>query len=166
MSRQGGDLRTQLSDEELFRATGASLIHGNHLRILWDAEGNYPAWEAAIQGARTTIHMEMYVIHNDKTGRHFRDLLVAKARQGVKVRVIYDWFGSLSLLGGWMWKPLREAGGEVRVANPPGMSSFFGWFSRDHRKLITIDRSQAFISGLCIGDAWIGNPEKKNFSLA
>jgi phosphatidylserine/phosphatidylglycerophosphate/cardiolipin synthase-like enzyme len=41
------------------------------------------------------------------------------------------------------------------------MSSFFGWFSRDHRKLITIDRSQAFISGLCIGDAWIGNPEKK-----
>jgi len=36
-----------------------------------------------------------------------------------------------------------------------------GWFSRDHRKLITIDHSQAFISGLCIGDAWIGNPEKK-----
>ncbi|RPJ39107.1 MAG: cardiolipin synthase B [Deltaproteobacteria bacterium] len=161
MRRRSGDLRSQLSNEELFRATGASLIHGNHLRILWDAQGNYPAWEAAIQGARKTIHMEMYVIHNDKTGRHFRDLLVDKARQGVKVRVIYDWFGSLSLLGRWMWKPLREAGGEVRVANPPGMSSFFGWFSRDHRKLITIDRSQAFISGLCIGDAWIGKPEKK-----
>jgi phosphatidylserine/phosphatidylglycerophosphate/cardiolipin synthase-like enzyme len=103
----------------------------------------------------------MYIIHNDKSGRHFRDLLTAKAREGVKVRVIYYWFGSLSLLGRWMWKPLREAGGEVRVANPPGMSSFFGWFSRDHRKLITTDRLQAFISGLCIGDAWIGNPEKK-----
>ena len=155
-----GPLR-QLSDEELSRATGASLIPGNCLRILRDAQENYPAWEGAIQGAQKTIHLEMYIIHNDKTGRNFRDLLVAKAREGVKVRVIYDWFGSLSLLGGWMWKPLREAGGEVRVANPPGMSSFFGWFSRDHRKLITVDHSQAFISGLCIGDAWIGNPKKK-----
>ena len=41
MSRGGGDLRTQLSNEELFRATGASLIHGNHLRILRDARENY-----------------------------------------------------------------------------------------------------------------------------
>jgi phosphatidylserine/phosphatidylglycerophosphate/cardiolipin synthase-like enzyme len=107
MRRRNGDLRSQLSNEELFRATGASLIHGNHLRILRDAQENYPAWEAAIQGARKTIHIEMYIIHNDKSGRHFRDLLAAKAREGVKVRVIYDWFGSLSLLGGWMWKPLR-----------------------------------------------------------
>ena len=161
MRRRTADLQSQMSNEELFRATGASLIHGNHLRILRDAQENYPAWEAAIQGARKTIHIEMYIIHNDKSGRRFRDLLVAKAREGVKVRLIYDWFGSLSLLGRWMWKPLRQAGGEVRVANPPGMSSFFGWFSRDHRKLITIDRSQAFISGLCIGDAWIGNPKKR-----
>jgi cardiolipin synthase len=161
MRKRSCDRQSHLSNEELFRATGASLIHGNQLRILRDARENYPAWEAAIKGARKTIHLEMYIIHNDKIGRHFRDLLVAKAREGVKVRVIYDWFGSLSLLGGWMWKPLREAGGEVRAANPPGMSSFFGWFSRDHRKLIAVDHSQAFISGLCIGDAWIGNPKKK-----
>ena len=161
MSRRHAELQSQMSNEERFRATGAPLIHGNHLRILRDAQENYPAWEAAIQGARKTIHIEMYIIHNDKSGRRFRDLLVAKAREGVKVRLIYDWFGSLSLFGRWMWKPLRQAGGEVRVANPPGMSSFFGWFSRDHRKLIIIDRSQAFISGLCIGDAWIGNPDKK-----
>lgn len=112
----GRDLRSQLSNEDRFRATGASLIHGNHLRILRDAQENYLVWEAAIQGARKTIHMEMYIIHNDRTGRHFRDLLVAKAREVVKVRVIYDWFGSLGLLGGW----------EVRVTNPPGMSSFLG----------------------------------------
>ena len=54
MRRRNGDLRSQLSNEELFRATGASLIHGNHLRILRDAQENYPAWEAAIQGARKT----------------------------------------------------------------------------------------------------------------
>ena len=110
MRRRSGDLPSQLSNEELFRATGASLIQGNHLRILRDAQENYPAWEAAIQGARKTIHMEMYIIHNDKTGRHFRDLLVAKAREGVKVRVIYDWFGSLSLLGSGCGIPAGRRG--------------------------------------------------------
>jgi len=110
MRRQGGDLRSQLSDEELFRATGASLIHGNHLRILWDAQGNYPAWERRFKGPerrftwRCTLSITIRpdAISGSPGGQ---------SRQGVKVRVIYDWFGSLSLLGGWMWKPLREAGG-------------------------------------------------------
>src|SRR4030042_1269620 len=111
MRRRSDDLGRQLSNEELFRATGASLIHGNRLRILRDAQENYPAWEAAIQAARKTIHLEMYIIHNDKSGRHFRDLLAAKAREGVKVRVIYDWFGSLSLLGGWLGEAVGKGRG-------------------------------------------------------
>jgi len=59
MRRRSDDQRSKLSNEELFRATGASLIHGNHLRILRGARENYPAWEAAIQGAGKTIHIEM-----------------------------------------------------------------------------------------------------------
>ena len=149
------------TNEALERTTGASLVEGNYLRILWNAEENYPAWEAAIKTARKSIHIEMYIIHNDRIGRHFRDLLVTKAREGIKVRVLYDWFGSWHLIGSRMWTSLRQAGGEVRVANPPGLSSLLGWFSRDHRKLITIDGSHAFISGLCIGDAWMGKPEKR-----
>jgi cardiolipin synthase A/B len=149
-----------LTDEALFRATGAPLVRGNQLRILRDGEENYPEWMAAIEGARKTIHLEMYIIHNDNTGRRFRDLLAAKAREGVKVRVLYDWFGSLRLFQGRMWKVLREAGGEVRPANPPKLDSLLGWASRDHRKLLTIDGSQAFISGLCIGDAWVGDPAR------
>jgi phosphatidylserine/phosphatidylglycerophosphate/cardiolipin synthase-like enzyme len=115
MRRRSDDLRSKLSNEERFRATGASLIHGNHLRILRDAQENYPAWEAAIQGARKTIHIEMYIIHNDKSGRHFRDLLAAKAREGVKVRVIYDWFGSLSLLGGGCGSPSERQGARFEL---------------------------------------------------
>ncbi len=148
------------TDEALFRATGAPLVQGNHLRILRDAEENYPEWIAAIESARKTIHLEMYIIHNDKTGRRFRDLLAAKAREGVKVRVLYDWFGSMSLWGNSLWKILRQAGGEVRAANPPKLDSLLGWFSRDHRKLLSIDGSLTFISGLCIGDAWMGDPDR------
>ncbi len=147
--------------DTLLRVTGSPLVGGNSVRILRDGQENYPAWESAIESAQKTIHIEMYVIHNDRTGRHFCDLLTAKAREGVTVRVLYDWFGSVSLHGRDMWKPLIQAGGEIRAVNPPGFGSLLGWASRDHRKLITIDRSVAFISGLCIGDAWVGDRAKR-----
>jgi cardiolipin synthase len=149
--------QSALSDATLFRTSGAELVSGNQLRVLRDGNENYPESEAAIIASKSSIHLEMYIIHNDSTGRRFRDLLVEKAREGVKVRVLYDWFGSRSLLGRNMWGPLKEAGGEVRSANPPRMSGLIGWIRRDHRKLLAVDGSVAFISGLCIGDAWVGN---------
>jgi phosphatidylserine/phosphatidylglycerophosphate/cardiolipin synthase-like enzyme len=102
----------------------------------------------------------MYLVHHDEVGRRFRDLLAVKAREGVTVRVLYDWFGSLRLLGSGMWKPVLAAGGDVRVANPPALDSGLGWLTRDHRKLLAIDGAEAFVSGLCIGDAWIGDPAR------
>jgi len=142
------------------RAAGAPLIGGNSVRILRDARENYPAWEAAIASARTSIHIEMYIIHRDATGRRFIDLLAARARAGVKVRVIYDWFGCgwSPLLG--LFRPLIKAGGEVRVFNPPRFVAALGWTTRNHRKYIAIDSRVAFVAGLCIGRMWEGRPEK------
>jgi phosphatidylserine/phosphatidylglycerophosphate/cardiolipin synthase-like enzyme len=158
MNRQH-DRQSVIADAALLRASGAQLISGNKIRILRDGQENYPEWEKSIRSATRTIHLEMYIVHDDSTGRHFRDLLVQKAAEGVKVRLLYDWFGSRSILGRKMWRPLAEAGGEVRVANPPKMSGLLGWLRRDHRKLLAVDGSVAFISGLCIGDAWIGDPD-------
>jgi phosphatidylserine/phosphatidylglycerophosphate/cardiolipin synthase-like enzyme len=147
-------------DDAFQRVAGAPLVPGNRLRLLRDARENYPAWLEAIESARRSIHLEMYIVHADGIGRRFRDLLVARARAGVRVRVLYDWFGSLRLLGRGFWAPLRAAGGEVRVANPPRLDSLLGWLSRDHRKLLVVDHAEAFVSGLCIGDAWIGDPDR------
>jgi cardiolipin synthase len=157
MSRNSLDLKRALTADAFLRASGAPLVQGNSLRILRDGEENYPEWLKAIESAEKTIHLEMYIIHNDNTGRRFRDLMAEKARQGVKVRVLYDWVGSGGPLAYRMWKPAREAGVEVRAANPPSFDSLLGWASRDHRKLLTIDGSVAFISGLCMGDAWAGD---------
>ena len=160
MSRTPSALRRALMGEAFLRTSGAPLVRGNRVRILRNGEENYPEWMGAIEAARKTIHLEMYIIHNDKIGNHFRDLLEVKAREGVKVRVLYDWFGSLSLLGRRMWRPLREAGGEIRAVNPPNLDSLLGWASRDHRKLLTVDGTQAFVSGLCIGDDWVSDPAR------
>lgn len=148
------------ADQVFSRAAGAPLIGGNNVRILRDARENYPAWEGAIRTARTSIHVEMYIIHRDATGRRFLDLLAEKARQGVKVRVIYDWFGC-----GWspvlgLFRPLVKAGGEVRVFNPPRLVAALGWTTRNHRKYIAVDGEVAFIGGLCVGRMWEGRPEK------
>jgi phosphatidylserine/phosphatidylglycerophosphate/cardiolipin synthase-like enzyme len=152
--------RRLLSDDAFQRVAGAPRVPGNHLRVLRDARENYPAWIAAIESARRTVHLEMYIVHNDAVGRRFRDLLVARARAGVKVRVLYDWFGSFRLIGSRMWAPLVAAGGDVRVASPPSLDGPLGWISRDHRKLLTVDGAVAFISGLCIGEAWLGDPAR------
>ncbi len=150
-------LRTA-ADQAFSRTAGAPLVAGNAVRVLRDATENYPVWEQAILEARHTIHMEMYILHRDAVGRRFVDLLAAKARQGVAVRVVYDWFGCGT--GPWrgLFRPLIAAGGEVRVFNPPTMTTAFGWLRRDHRKLVTVDGRVAFISGLCIGQMWLGRP--------
>jgi len=158
MDERPDNQESVLTESALLRASGAPLIPGNRLRILRDAKENYPEWEAAISAAERTIHLEMYIIHNDLTGRRFIDLMAEKAREGVKVRVLYDWFGARSTLGRGMWRPLIRAGGEVRAANPPRLSSLLGWVRRDHRKLLIVDGKVAFVSGLCIGNAWVGDP--------
>lgn len=142
------------------RATGVALVPGNLFRVLNDGRENYPAWEAALLSARRSVHFEMYIVHADTCGRRFRDLLADCARRGVRVRVLCDWFGCLSLTFRRFWAPVIEAGGEVRYANPPVVDSLFALASRDHRKLLVVDGEVAFVSGLCIGDAWIGDCER------
>jgi cardiolipin synthase len=155
-----GSLRTA-ADQTFSRTAGAPLVGGNAVRVLRDAAENYPAWETAIDAAATSIHVEMYIFHHDAVGRRFVKRLTRKAREGVQVRVIYDWFGcGLSPLRG-IFTPLIAAGGDVRAFNPPGMTSALGWLRRNHRKLITVDGHVAFVSGLCIGQAWEGEPAKK-----
>jgi len=149
-----------MADQAFSRAAGAPLVSGNAVRVLRDGAANYPVWEEAIRRARRTVHLEMYIVHRDAVGRRFVDLLAAKAREGVAVRVIYDWFGCGvgPLLG--LFAPLRHAGGEVRVFNPPTVTALFGWMRRDHRKLLVVDGDLAFIGGLCIGQAWEGTARR------
>ena len=149
-----------MADQAFSRAAGAPLVHGNSVTILKDGAENYPAWLAAIAGARESVHFECYIVHDDEVGQRFADALIARAREGIRIRVIYDWLGALGHTGGRFWRRLREAGIEVRCFNPPRLDEPLGWLARDHRKSITIDGQLAFVTGLCIGKMWEGDPEK------
>jgi len=145
------------AEQAFWRAAGARLIPGNSARILKDAAENYPAWLEAIESARHTIHFESYIIHEDEQGRIFADALIEKARDGVRVRVIYDWMGAFNLTSNGFWRRLRQAGIEARCFNPPRLDSPFGWLGRDHRKMLSVDGSVGFVSGLCVGHMWVGD---------
>jgi len=147
-------------EQALSRTANASLISGNHIRLLKDGSENYPAWLSAIRQAKCSILFENYFVIADEVGEEFATALMEKARAGVRVRVLYDWFGSLGKARRKFWNKMRAEGVEVRCYNPPRLSSPLGWFSRDHRKTLTIDGQVGFISGLCVGKPWLGIPDR------
>ncbi len=141
--------------EAMERATGTPEIEGNRIGLQFDGPHTFEAWIEAIDTARRFVHFENYILRNDRVGKAIRDALVAKAREGVQIRVLYDWVGSWATPRRY-WKPYREAGAEVRAFNRPSLGDPFGVLQRDHRKLVCVDGEVAFVGGFCVGDEWAG----------
>src|SRR5688572_13028480 len=149
-----------LIDQAFTRASGAERVEGNRVRLLRDAAENYPAWLDAIAAAERYVYFQSYIIRDDASGRLLADALAARAREGVAVRLLYDWMGALGKTSGRYWRDLREAGVEVRCFNPFRLASPLGWVRRNHRKSLVVDGSIGSVTGLCVGDEWAGDPAR------
>ena len=149
-----------LADQTFSRVAGAPLISGNQLRLLKDAQENYPAWLDAIASAKHLIFFETYIIRNDSEGKRFAEALISKAQEGVQVYLIYDWAGGFLKTSKRYWNHLRKEGVNVRCFNPPKLASPMAWLTRDHRKSLVVDNRIAFVSGLCVGCMWSGDAKK------
>ena len=141
------------------RAAGGRPVPGNQVGLLIDGPESYHAMQEAIAQARKWVHFENYIIRSDPVGWRFAELLARRARDGVRVRVLYDWFGSLSTARGY-WRYLRDAGVEVRSFHPPHLVDVVSNVSRNHRKLVVADGTRAILGGLCIGCEWTGENHK------
>ncbi|HEX5386657.1 MAG TPA: phospholipase D-like domain-containing protein [Gemmatimonadales bacterium] len=139
------------------RAASARPIPGNRVRLLLDGPGTYEVMLDLIARAGSTVHLENYIIRDDRTGWRFAQALAARARDGVRVRVLYDWLGSIGTGRGY-WRFLREAGVDVRRFNAPHPLRIFANLSRNHRKVVIADGCRGVIGGQCIGDEWAGDP--------
>lgn len=142
--------------EAMERATGARQVDGNRLELQFEGSSTFEAWLERIDSATRFVHFENYIVRDDRVGRAFREALVAKARQGVPVRVVYDWIGCWATPRRY-WRALQEAGVEVRAFNRPSVRDPFGVFQRDHRKLVCVDGEVAFVGGFCVGVEWAGD---------
>lgn len=130
------------------------LLGGNAIELLVDGDQAYPRMLAAIQNAKHHIHMQTFIVWNDKTGKQFLDALAEKARQGVTVRFLFDRFGSTGAVFSRLFSRYRKA---------PNMS-IVGWTQanifksqfqinlRNHRKIMVVDGNLAFTGGVNLAD--------------
>lgn len=137
------------------RAAGGRAVPGNQVALLIDGPETYRAMLEVIEQATRWVHFENYIIRSDVAGRRFADLLAARAREGIQVRVLYDWFGSAGTSRKF-WRHLRNAGVEVLAFHPPQLVDVVRNLSRNHRKLVVADGNRAVLGGLCIGCEWTG----------
>ena len=138
----------------LARVSDAPLRDGNQIELLKNGPATYDDWLAAIARAERWVHLDNYIFQNDEIGHRFADALSAKAAEGVRVRVLHDWFGCMDVPRSF-WNGMREAGVEVKAVNPPASGPPLGAIRRDHRKLLAVDGEYASTGGVCISDGWM-----------
>jgi len=123
--------------------------------IMTDGYAFFPELLKDIAAATHHIHMNMYIIEDDALGRLVADALKAKARQGVKVRLIYDDVGCWRV-GRRFFEQMREAGVEVAPFLPVRFPSFTSKVNyRNHRKIIVIDGRVGYIGGMNIARRYV-----------
>ena len=122
----------------LGRVSDAPLRDGNRLALLKNGPDTYDDWLAAIARAERWIHLDNYIIANDEIGNRFARAMSAKAKEGVRVRVLHDWFGCMNVPRSF-WRGMREAGVLVKAVNPPASGPPLGAIRRHHRKLLVVD---------------------------
>jgi cardiolipin synthase len=146
--------RGEALDRALGRASDAPLRAGNRLTLLRNGPETFEEWHEEIGRAEKWIHLELFQFEDDRVGRRFAEVLTQKVREGVRVRVLYDWMGSF-LVSHSFWRELRGAGVEVRVVNPPAIGSPLRVLERDHRKLLAVDGRYASTGGVSVADLWL-----------
>ncbi len=109
---------------------------------------------AAIDAAKEEVLLETYIFSAEAIGQRFRDALIAACQRGVRVRVLLDAVGSVTLPTAF-WAPLVEAGGEFCWFNPFRAGERYG--CRNHRKLMVTDREVAYIGGYNIAKVYYGD---------
>ncbi len=137
------------------------VLRGNRTHLLVDGEEAFPSLFQGIERARDYVLIQFYTIHDDRVGRKLRDLLVDRARSGVRVHLLFDRIGSRSLPRRYV-RILREAGVEVsaflssrawiRQRFRPRIQVNF----RNHRKILVVDGREGWLGGLNASVAYLG----------
>ncbi len=136
--------------------TGLPVTHYNKGKLLNGGVDTFDEMIEEISNAKEHIHVEFFILRNDRIGNKFKDVLIKKAKEGVKVRVIYDGLGSHKL-GRRYIRQLREVGVEVKAHDGYLSSILKGKLNhRNHRKIVVVDGKVGFIGGFNLGDEYLG----------
>lgn len=139
----------------LLNNSKALLSEYNEVEVMQDGRATFDAIIASIGAATHSIHMLFYIVSDDTIGNRIKTLLMAKARAGVRVRLIYDDVGSWALPTAFA-DDLRAVGVEVYPFMPVRMPTLTSKANyRNHRKIVVIDGEVGYLGGMNIADRYI-----------
>ncbi len=135
----------------------------NEIDIFSDGNQKFDALFEDIRNAKKEINIQYYIIQRDNLGKKLRDELTKKAKEGIKVRVLYDEVGSRKMTPSF-FKELISYGGEAQAFFPSILRLInFRINNRNHRKLCIIDGEVAYIGGFNVGDEYLGLDPKMGY---
>ncbi|WP_102407123.1 cardiolipin synthase [Parabacteroides bouchesdurhonensis] len=138
----------------LSNSNQASLLYGSDITIYTNGKDKLRELLAEIGNAKHHIHLQYYIFCDDETGNKVKDALIAKAQEGIEVRVLYDDVGCWNVKKSF-FKDMQAAGIEVypflKVAFPI-LTSKVNY--RNHRKIVVIDGKVGFMGGMNIADRY------------
>ena len=139
----------------MMRQAGQSyLLGGNGVNPFIDFPSMLHDMLRAIASARHHVHVQFYIFMDDAVGRLVRDALIDKARQGVKVRLLYDDVGSWKAKNSF-FRAMQQEGievypfGEVKFAALTKRVNY-----RNHRKVVIVDGHIGYLGGMNIAERY------------
>ena len=132
-----------------------SLRDGNQIRLIEGGEAYFQSVIAAIDQARSQVHLETYIFDVHGTAAAVAEALERAALRGVRVWLVVDGVGTGRLTDEWIHR-FEQAGVAWRIYSPLGTWGLLipSRWRRLHRKLCVVDGLVAFCGGINILDDW------------
>nr|WP_232352348.1 cardiolipin synthase [Lactobacillus sp. W8172] len=142
------------------RNSESPLSKNNHVKLYTDGEQMFHDMISDIENAQQTINVEFYTFYNDDIGNKMLNLLIKKAKEGIKVKLLYDAWGSLGATKAW-FDQLNKAGGEVLpFVTSRNMITRYRINYHLHRKIVIVDGKTSWTGGFNVGDQYLGRKKK------
>lgn len=130
-------------------------IRESNLKIITNGNDLFKELFLDLKNARHNIHIIFYICKNDSFSQEFLSILKEKAREGLEVRLLLDWVGSLKIKRKLI-KELKNAGVQFAFCHKPKLPFFFySTQVRNHRKIAVIDGQIGYMGGYNVGKEYI-----------
>ena len=144
----------------LNRNHSSAISYSNSVDVFKNGKVSFDNVYKDIEQATTSIHLDYYIIETGNLLDKSLEILEKKCKEGVKVRLVYDAFGTVEEYKD-SFKKLSQIGVEVRVFMPFNWLKYYMYLNyRNHRKIIIIDNKIAYTGGMNISDKNVdGDPD-------
>jgi cardiolipin synthase len=133
----------------------SSLLYGSDISIYTNGAEKFDDLIDDLESATHHIHFQYYIFLDDEIGRRVREVLMAKAREGVEVRVLYDDVGCWDVKERF-FKEMKQAGVEVYAFLKVAFPIFTSKVNyRNHRKIVVVDGKVGYMGGMNVADRYI-----------